>query len=807
MTPQQRSLLLRGGDVEQDRPGSEFRGQYAAAMEAASGPRIRKELLGEDHPDFAKSLNNLAGLYQAMGDFARAEPLYRQALEIRRKALGEDHPPTPRPQQPGRAVPGDGRLRPGRAAVPPGPGDLAQGAGRGPPRLRHEPQQPGPAVQGHGRLRRGRAAVPPGAGDPARRPGRGAPRLRHEPQQPGGAVPGHGRLRPGRAAVPAGAGDPAKAPRRGAPRLRHEPQQPGRAVPVHGRLRRGRAAVPPGPGDPQKALGEGHPDYAKSLNNLAALYQSMGDFSRAEPLYQQALEIRKKALGEEHPDYATSLNNLAALYHAMGDYARAEPLFRQALEIRKKALGEEHPDYATSLNNLAGLYRGMGDYARAEPLYRQAPEIRKKCSARTTPTTPRASTTWLGTPVDGRLRPRRTAVPPGAGDRKKVLGEGTRTTPPASPIWPRCTSPWATIPAPSRCTGRRWRTIARRWARVTPTTPKASTIWPGCIGRWATTPAPSRSTARALEIRKKVLGEAHPRYAASLANLALVYQSVGDFLRAEPLYRQAIEIERKALGEGHPDYAMSLSNLAKLYHAMGNFSRAEPLLKQSLEINSAFVHTMSEGLGERQHLRLHEIAVLPWTPTSPWLQRSSPGPRSCIASSSIGKGPPPSDLRRTVWPAISPSCVRPSRGSPRWAAQLAQLAFATPSDAPLPRGASNSTRCASARKTWRLISRTRRPRFARSNGCRRSDRKRLPPHCRPGRSSSICSNTPISLLPRRAKGSSNELRFWRSCCVPASLWPSSLSGTVQPISEAVVAWRRAFEARHKRMRFRRPPRN
>ena len=43
---------------------------------------IRKEALGEGHPDYATSLNNLALLYLAMGDYARAEPLFRQALEI-----------------------------------------------------------------------------------------------------------------------------------------------------------------------------------------------------------------------------------------------------------------------------------------------------------------------------------------------------------------------------------------------------------------------------------------------------------------------------------------------------------------------------------------------------------------------------------------------------------------------------------------------------------------------------------------------------------------------------------------------------
>ena len=53
---------------------------------------IRKKALGEGHPDYAISLNNLAALYGAMGAYDRAEPLYRQALEIRKKALGEEHP-------------------------------------------------------------------------------------------------------------------------------------------------------------------------------------------------------------------------------------------------------------------------------------------------------------------------------------------------------------------------------------------------------------------------------------------------------------------------------------------------------------------------------------------------------------------------------------------------------------------------------------------------------------------------------------------------------------------------------------------
>ena len=52
----------------------------------------RRRVLGEDHSVYANSLNNLAGLYMEKGDYPKAEPLYHRALEIKRRALGENHP-------------------------------------------------------------------------------------------------------------------------------------------------------------------------------------------------------------------------------------------------------------------------------------------------------------------------------------------------------------------------------------------------------------------------------------------------------------------------------------------------------------------------------------------------------------------------------------------------------------------------------------------------------------------------------------------------------------------------------------------
>ncbi|MFM6245123.1 MAG: tetratricopeptide repeat protein, partial [Dolichospermum sp.] len=125
----------------------------------------------------------------------------------------------------------------------------------------------------------------------------------------------------------------------------------------------------------EQQLGENHPDVANSLNNLAVLYEKQGRYTEAEPLYIRALSIYEQQLGENHPLVATSLNNLALLYDNQGRYTEAEPLYIRALSIREQQLGENHPSVATSLNNLALLYYNHGRYTEAEPLYIRALSI------------------------------------------------------------------------------------------------------------------------------------------------------------------------------------------------------------------------------------------------------------------------------------------------------------------------------------------------------------------------------------------------------------------------------------------------
>ena len=53
--------------------------------------RILETKLGIEHPDVATTLNNLARLYESMGDYEKALPLYQRALKIREETSSSNN--------------------------------------------------------------------------------------------------------------------------------------------------------------------------------------------------------------------------------------------------------------------------------------------------------------------------------------------------------------------------------------------------------------------------------------------------------------------------------------------------------------------------------------------------------------------------------------------------------------------------------------------------------------------------------------------------------------------------------------------
>ncbi|PNW31396.1 UNVERIFIED_CONTAM: hypothetical protein BEN50_02795 [Euhalothece sp. KZN 001] len=250
---------------------------------------MRKRLYDGDHPDVATSLNNLAGLYEAQGQYSEAEPLLEQALAMKKRLYGGDHP----------AV----AISINNLAV------LYESQGR------YSEAQP---------LYEQSLAM--------------WKRL-YESDHPDIAISINN--------------------------LAYFYYSQGRYSEAEPLYEQALAMW-------KRLYESDHPDVALSLNNLATLYSVQGRYSEAKPLYEQALVMRKRVYDGDHPDVATSLNNLAALYESQGRYSEAEPLSEQALAMTKRLYDADHPDVALSLNNLANIYESQGRYSEAEPLHEQA---------------------------------------------------------------------------------------------------------------------------------------------------------------------------------------------------------------------------------------------------------------------------------------------------------------------------------------------------------------------------------------------------------------------------------------------------
>ena len=91
---------------------------------------------------------------------------------------------------------------------------------------------------------------------------------------------------------------------------------------------------------------------------------------------------------------------------------------------------------------------------------------------------------------------------------------------------------------------------------------------------------PNRSTSGPWRSVKRCWAREHPDTATSLNNLAVLYQAMGAYDQALPLYQRALEDVGKGPGPEHPYTATSLDNLGYLYRKLKDFGQAEGYFKQ-----------------------------------------------------------------------------------------------------------------------------------------------------------------------------------------------------------------------------------
>ena len=233
---------------------------------------IGEKALGPNHPDVAKSLNNLALLLQAQGNYRDAEPLYRRALAIDEKALDPNHPNVASHlNNLALLLKAQGNYRDAeplyRRAIAIGEKTL----GPNHPNVAKSLNNLAFLLKKQGNYRDAEPLFRRALAIGEKTLGQNHPEIATLLNNLAGLLETQGNYRD--------------------------------AEPLY---RRALAIW-------EKALGPNHPDVASGLNNLAFLLHNQGNYHDAEPLYRRALAILEKSLGPKHPNTISCTNNLNAL--------------------------------------------------------------------------------------------------------------------------------------------------------------------------------------------------------------------------------------------------------------------------------------------------------------------------------------------------------------------------------------------------------------------------------------------------------------------------------------------------------------
>ncbi|WP_376696129.1 tetratricopeptide repeat protein [Wenzhouxiangella sp. EGI_FJ10305] len=92
----------------------------------------------------------------------------------------------------------------------------------------------------------------------------------------------------------------------------------------------------------RQVLGREHPQTLISANNMGYLMNTTGRLEESERHYREALSISRKVRGDSHPMSLIAMSNLAALLHELDRYEDAEALAAEAVDRGRRSLDEGH---------------------------------------------------------------------------------------------------------------------------------------------------------------------------------------------------------------------------------------------------------------------------------------------------------------------------------------------------------------------------------------------------------------------------------------------------------------------------------
>ena len=120
-----------------------------------------------------------------------------------------------------------------------------------------------------------------------------------------------------------------------------------------------------------KGIGIMHPNYAVVINDLGRNYLYREDFQMADSLFRYALKIRTQIYKTENTHIAKSNRNIGDVLYLQGNYKDAELYYQKSLQISLRCLNPTHEYTLDSKNSLANCYVAQGRNQEAFNLYKE----------------------------------------------------------------------------------------------------------------------------------------------------------------------------------------------------------------------------------------------------------------------------------------------------------------------------------------------------------------------------------------------------------------------------------------------------
>ncbi|KAJ0420221.1 hypothetical protein BJY00DRAFT_141029 [Aspergillus carlsbadensis] len=132
-------------------------------------------------------------------------------------------------------------------------------------------------------------------------------------------------------------------------------------------------------------FGTNHPATIRALRDLASVYDQQGKVDAAEELQGEAYRISVEVLSDNHPETLACLSSLANIKSRKGQFTQAEELYRRICHQQSMAVGPTHPSALTSMNSLARVLIELNNYADARGLLKQVTDFGPDVCGQTSP--------------------------------------------------------------------------------------------------------------------------------------------------------------------------------------------------------------------------------------------------------------------------------------------------------------------------------------------------------------------------------------------------------------------------------------